>query len=405
METTNRISIWLAWLTVSLFYGYQTILKILPNIVMPEIMRRYHIDADIFGQFAGIYYITYAGMHLPVGDWLDKKGPKFVIPTCILIAVSGALPLLYSDSWVVACIGRALMGFGSCGAVLGLFKVVHLGFPEDKFTRMLGMGVTIGLLEAIYGSQSVAKLLTIYGYDLVIHYILYAGLALAVVSYFVMPKAKGVRSDKIDLKKDFAELWKKKKIFYIAIFAGLMVGPLEGFADAWGASFLQAVYAIDKEQAAFLPSLIFLGMAAGTTLISYIADKTRCYYAIIIIAAFSMAGLFLSMLFTKVDITLLHILLFIIGSLCAYQVLAVYKATTYVKENLIGLSTATVNMILMSFGYLFHTAIGRILQITWDGKTLGEVPVYSANSFIYGLSVIPIALILGGLGFIWIRKK
>jgi predicted MFS family arabinose efflux permease len=404
-NTTNRISIWLAWFTVSVFYAYQYILRILPNVLMPEIMKRFHIDADIFEQFTDIYYIAYIGMHLPIGTWLDRKGPKYVIPSCIFISVAGVLPLLYSDSWVMAYIAIALIGFGSCGAILGLFKVVHLGFPENKFSRMLGIGVAIGLLGASYGSQPVSELFAIYGYERVIRYIIYIGLALAVVSYFTMPQARGVRNDEIDFKKDFSALWKKKKIFLIGIFAGLMIGPLEGFADAWGTSFLETVYAFNKDQATFLSSLIFLGMCVGASIISYIANKTRCYYSVIILSAFFMAGAFLLILFTKVNMNLLILLLFVIGLFCAYQVLAVYKSITYVKEGLVGLATATVNMIFMSFGYFFHSIIGRILQATGGGKIVDGVPIYSANSFIYGVSVIPIALILGAFGFLWMRKK
>lgn len=405
-NNTSRVSVWIAWLLVSLFYAYQYVLRVLPNIVMPEVMQKFEINAEIFGQFAGIYYLTYAGAHLPIGAWLDHKGPKLVIPICIIIAAAGILPLLYSDSWIMACIGRALIGFGSSAAILGLFKVVHLGFEEGKFSRMLGIGVTIGLAGGIYGGRPVSDMLAKYGYKAVIEGIFIIGVILAAISFFVMPKAKGVRSSNVNFAQDFSKLWRTKKVFLIAIFSGLMISPLEGFGDAWGAAFLQAVYSMAKSEATFLTTLISIGMFIGATLIPYIADKTKTYYGIIIFSAFVMATAFIALLLPhKFSFTILQVAFFAIGLLSSYQILAVYKSTTYVKEGLIGITTATVNMIVMPFGYLFHSAIGMILTLTWDGKVVDGIRVYSASSFAYGIAIIPITLIIGGCGFIWLRSK
>ncbi len=88
--------------------------------------------------------------------------------------------------------------------------------------------------------------------------------------------------------------------------------------------------------------------------------------------------------------------LFIVGICCAYQILAIYKASTYVPENVVGLTTATANMIIMSFGYIFHSGIGYVIKVT--GK-------YGATSFNYGIATIPIALFIGSTGFIILSIK
>ena len=404
MEQTSRISVWLAWFLASLFYAYQYILRVLPNITMPEIMRRFDIDAEIFGQFAGIYYIAYAAMHIPLGTWLDRKGPKYVMPMCILLAALGTLPLIHSNSWIMACFGRAMIGIGSSGAILGLFKVVHLGFPEGWFSRVLGMGVTLGLLGAIYGSQPVSHLITVYGYNSVLEYVVYAGVILSALCLMVLPNAKDVSSDEVHIMRDLKKVAKQKKVFVIAILAGLMVGPLEGFADAWGTTFLATVYALNATMSSLLPSLLFLGMCVGATVISFIADKTKWYYGIIIFAAFFMAAAFVIILLSTFKITLFATLLFIVGVFCSYQILVIYKATTYVSEGLVGLTTSIVNMIIMVFGYVFHSAIGKILSYSGNGKIIDGARVYSADSYISAISIIPICLIVAGIGFIMIRR-
>jgi len=406
VDNSKRLGVWVSWLMVSLFYSYQYVLRVLPNIVMPDIMMRYNIDSDTFGQFAGIYYITYAAAHIPIGIWLDKKGPKYVIPACILMIILGTAPLIMSKSWYMLYIGRALIGFGSCAAILGMFKVIHLGFPENKFSRMLGISAFIGLMGAIYGSQPVATLIEIYTYNTVIKYIIYVGIVFAIVSFFIMPKARGANGAELNFKKDFKDIWKQKNIIYIGIFAGFMVGPLEGFSDAWGASFLQVVYSLDIKSASFLTSVIFIGMAFGSSVVAYVGDKTRAYYSVIIGCAVFMALIFILVILKMVEGTnLMTFLFFMIGIFSGYQVLTIYLSTTFVKENVVGLTTAIVNMIVMSFGYLFHSVIGKTLNLTWDGQLVEGVRVYSATSYMYSISVIPICLVIGGVGFLWIKSK
>src|SRR5579872_726953 len=125
-QKRSNITIWLMWSLVSFFYAYQYILRVLPNIMMADILEKFHIDAAVFGQYAGLYYIGYAGMHIPIGLWLDKYGPKWILPLCMGLTVIGLLPLLFAEHWIYPSIGRLLIGMGSSAAILGVFKIVRM---------------------------------------------------------------------------------------------------------------------------------------------------------------------------------------------------------------------------------------------------------------------------------------
>lgn len=174
-----------------------------------------------------------------------------------------------------------------------------------------------------------------------------------------------------------------------------MVGPLEGFADVWGTEFFKKVYTMDPTIAASLPSMTYFGMCCGPVL-SLIAEKTRSYLGTIIGAGIIMTAGFLWMLFGQIAPAIVGCLLFVVGVCCAYQIVAIYKASTYVPEDVSGLTTAVANMIIMIFGYVFHAAIGKVVSMTGG--------INSAHAFIYGISVIPCATFLGTLGFIVIAK-
>src|ERR1700674_3160592 len=95
--STSRSVAWVIWIIASVFYAYQYIISVMPNIMLDDIMQQFGISAATFGQFSGVYYIGYSLMHLPVGIMLDRFGPKKVMSGCILLTVAGLMPLLFAD--------------------------------------------------------------------------------------------------------------------------------------------------------------------------------------------------------------------------------------------------------------------------------------------------------------------
>ncbi len=400
MIFVSRFQAWTMWALASLFYAYQYVLRVLPNIMMPQIMDKFQIDACLFGQYSGFYYLGYAGMHLPLGLLLDRFGPRNIMVLSIGMTLLGLLPLLYTDVWIYPALGRGLMGMGSTGAILAVFKVIRIGFPEEKFTRLLGISVTIGLLGAIYGGRPIHYLLTLYGWETVIQVILMAGIVLGIATFLGIPKVTSSDGPHESVWEEIKGVITNGKLILVCVLGGFMVGPLEGFADVWGTEYLKKSYRLSDEMASFLPSLIYLGMCFGAPVLSYIADKTRTYYRVILTAGLVMLGGFLLMLSGRMPVSVLMGLFTIIGVMCAYQIPLIYKASTYVEEKSIGLATAGANMIIMTFGYFFHSTIGRSIDFFWSGVCEAGKPVYEPESFTYGLTVIPLGLLVGSLG-IW----
>jgi MFS family permease len=196
---------------------------------------------------------------------------------------------------------------------------------------------------------------------------------------------------------DIKEVLSNKRVIWSCIFAGLMVGPLEGFADVWGTAFLKQVYGFEGTIAASLPSMIYIGMCFGAPVLSYIAEKAGSYVATIIGAGIAMAAGFFLLLAWHLTPMAITVNFIIVGVCCAYQILAIYKASTYVREQVAGLTTAVANMIIMVFGYGFHAVIGGIIN------AMGGP--HASPALAYGVAAIPIALCLGTAGFVFLFTR
>lgn len=395
---------WFVWFLVSFFYFYQYIIRVLPNILMPEIMAKFHIEADIFGQFTGSYYLGYIAMHIPLGIMLDRFGLRKVLPISILVTMSGLLPLVYADTWIYPCIGRLIVGCGSSAAILGVFKIIRTLFPENRFSTMLGFSVAIGLVGAIYGGEPVNFLMKTFGWELIIKFMILGGVLFAILTYIFLPNTRADKSE-TGVWGDVKQIFTHPMYLSVCLLGGLMVGPLEGFADAWGTEFLKSVHGYTTDVASTLPSLVFFGMMFGSPVLSYLTARLNSYFETIILSAFTMAGAFFYLMYSSGNVSIFSAVLFVVGIFCSYQILVIYKASFYLPERLLGLTTACANMIIMAFGSFFHPTIGKIIQLSWDGQVKAGIPFYNAEVFVKGVMVIPICLIIAGVGFLILRLR
>jgi MFS family permease len=359
------------------------------------------MDTATVGQFSGVYYIGYSLLHLPIGVLLDRYGPRNVIPGCILLSIIGILPIICAEHWIWPILGRFVTGIGSSAAILGVFKIIRMAYPEKRFTGMLSFSVMIGLLGAIYGGMPVRYMCKILNhYQLVIAILALAGVLLAFLTYRIIPPM-GNRRDQEKQSSAFAgigSVLRNANVMIICLSAGLMVGPLEGFADIWGPKFLNQICHIEASKASFITSMVFIGMCFGAPVLNCIAERSKSYLGTIILS-----GLLMFMIFTLLATSLLctatalTIGLFLVGICSAYQILAIYKASTYVSENVAGITTAMANMIIMIFGYMLHGAIGAVIELF--GGIQDEL------AFRYGIAVIPLALLLGVIGFVTVAYE
>jgi predicted MFS family arabinose efflux permease len=265
---------------------------------------------------------------------------------------------------------------------------------------MLSISVSIGLIGAIYGGAPVRQLHVSFGYRPIVIGLVIIGLILAILCHVTIPAVEKCAEAPEGKANPFSILGKvlaNPKVMFLCLSAGLMVGPLEGFADVWGPKFLNRVHGISPARASFFSSLIFVGMCFGSPVLSFIAEKSRRYFGAIIVSGILMFAVFALVIGSSAISTHAIVIGFLLVGLCSsYQVLVIYEVSTFVEEKTVGLATALANMIIMLFGYAFHGTIGYTIRIC---SRFGE-----ELSMRCGIAVIPVALVLGCLGAHGVRR-
>lgn len=393
------IKVFSIWLCAAIFYAYQYILRVIPNVLKEPIYDVFHFSDVTFGQFASFWYLGYALSHIPVGIALDRYGTKIIFPLSAILCVLGVLPLLICDHWLMPIFGRFLLGIGSSGATLSMFKIIRIYFTNDQFTRVLSLTCIIGVLGAIFGSYPLYFLLKIYPWKAIVLTICTIGIVLALFSYKLLEPETRIKQDSIF--STLKILLQDKRLWAISLGAGFLAGPLEGFADAWSMESLTAIYGLSKDISSQATSIIFFGFVLGLMSISWLIDRVGATWAVIL------SGLMMSIAFSILILgilptNLINFILILIGMFSAYQVAAIYSAINLFDQKYTGLITAIFNMIMMIFGSFFHTVIGSCVYYLGQNKPdLEGICKYAPDVYQQGLIVIPVMLVMGVLLFMY----
>lgn len=390
---------WLMWLFPLAFFAFQFILRLFPGLVMTEFLEKYQISATDFGVFASLYYLGYAGLQIPMAVLLDKYGPRQIVAFSALLCGIAVWLMLLCDTWWVALLSRFLIGVGSIVGFLGTSKVISMWFAKEKYTRLVGLTFSVGLLGALYGGRPISILIEQMGWEAMLGILGSVALFLGFLNFSFVRNKNHREAPSTCLKDDLKKLLTHPSILILALTTFLMVGALEGFADVWGVPYLMAARGLSKVEAASIMSFIFVGMLFGGPILAYFAEKFKAHYHVISLCGILMALLMLLVLCfnSYLSSTMLILVMFVIGILCCYQVIVFALGAELVPHHLLSITVALLNCINMLGGSFFHTAIGRLMDLFEQGGVFQGIKTYSVETYTLTLLIIPTASLLGAL--------
>jgi len=399
-----------------LYYCYNYFLRVSPSVMQNELMQTFHITAYQFGNLAAFYYYAYTPMQVPAGMLFDKFGARMVFFFACLIAVVGLGIFITADNYAYAAIGRFMIGLGTAFSYIGTLKLASLWLPSNRFATAAGMTTAVGMTSAILSQNYLTTVVQLVGYKQALCSVLFLGIALSLVIFFTIRNRPTNPANPLStqqLPMDFSQLMKSLRFIFtnpqmwiIGSVSCLTYLPASVFLDLWGIPYLKTVHHLSPEQAAYVSSCAFVGwIIAGPTMGAF-SDKIKRRRTPLLFAGTAGATM-LCIIFYMPGLTAaeLSMAFFMLGFSCGAHPIcfAVGKENNPIQIS--GTAVAATNMLTMTGGALFQPLIGKLLD--WHAAGIlgpNGLPVYSAQDYIFALSVIPMGVASGVILCLFLKE-
>ena len=111
-----------------------------------DLMRDLSIGPEALGALTGAFFFGFAAMQIPCGFLFDHYGPRRTVFGMLILATAGGVIFTLATSWPMLLTGRVLLGAGFGAMLIGSMVVISRWFPPDRFSTLVAMVLSIGLV-------------------------------------------------------------------------------------------------------------------------------------------------------------------------------------------------------------------------------------------------------------------
>ena len=119
------------------------------GVIAPNLAQELLLTPAQIGLLSSMFFFLFAAIQIPLGMALDRFGPRICLSVGAAVTVLGCIAFASAASTQGLIAGRALMGLGAAGALVGALTVYARRFPAHRFATLTGLQVGVGTVGAL----------------------------------------------------------------------------------------------------------------------------------------------------------------------------------------------------------------------------------------------------------------
>ncbi len=157
-------------------------------VISRDLARDFDLSSADLGFLTATYMLAFAAFQLPLGVLLDRYGPRRVLTALMCVAGTGALVFSLAHDFVMLSLGRALIGLGVSGCLMGAIKAFTLWFPLSRLATLNGLYLAIGGLGGLSATAPAEAFLGPFGWRALFTVLAAASVSAAALIFFLVPE-------------------------------------------------------------------------------------------------------------------------------------------------------------------------------------------------------------------------
>lgn len=232
----------------------------IPGTIFNQLQLEFSFTANQVATLGTIVLSIYGTLQFFIGPFMDFFGTNRIFITGGFLVCVGSLLFSISHSITLLYFSRALVGFGSSVAYLGIVKKTDELFGPDFFPVMLGVALFLGYSGGLFATLPFERLVAAFGWRNTIFWMTIVLLFVMVIMLLTFVKHKQLkpRSNLVSLK-DIKTALVNRKSYPLVMVASINFTIYFLFQSIIGKKLLQDVCGISSKTAASFTFVMMIG--------------------------------------------------------------------------------------------------------------------------------------------------
>lgn len=158
-----RAAVWV-FLAFALAYFLAALVRAITATLSPTLSTELALSASDLGLLAAGYFFGFALLQLPLGNWLDRHGPRRVIVAFLTMAVLGCVAFALATSFTGLLAARVLTGMGVSACLMAPLTGFRRWLSPPALLRVNAWMLMTGSLGMVAATLPVQWLLPLTGW-------------------------------------------------------------------------------------------------------------------------------------------------------------------------------------------------------------------------------------------------
>ena len=347
-------------------------------VISRDLARDFSLSPEALGFLTGTYLLAFAAFQLPLGVLLDRYGPRRVVAGLMCIAATGALVFGLAQDFVTLSVGRALIGLGVSGGLMGAIKAFSLWFPLSRMATLNGLYLAIGGLGGLSATAPVEALLGPLGWRALFYGLAAASVFAAALIFFLVPE-KPLPGQGQTLRAQiaaFGTIFASVPFWRIAMPLVVCHAGYQALQGLWLAPWLYDMAGLGRGAVAQLLLVTALAYTFGSVFFGVSSDRlARAGISRMTVYKLGLAlSLAMFALLAAGVTTGLGVILAVYGFTAISAALAYALFTPLFPPEMTGRVNTASNVLMFGVSFAFQWGIGAILRLypVTDGRYAAE---------------------------------
>jgi len=335
-------------------------------VISKDLAREFALSPAELGLLTATYLLAFAAFQLPLGVLLDRFGPRRVLASLYTVAGAGALVFGLAQDFTTLSIGRALIGLGVSGGLMGAIKAFTLWFPLSRLATLNGLYLAVGGIGGLSATAPVEALLGPLGWRALFYCVAALSIIAAALIFFVVPeKPLPGRGDSLGAQiRRFREVFASLSFWRIALPLVACHATYQAMQGLWLAPWLYDVAGQARPAVANYLFATALAYAVGSVFFGVTSDSlARLGVSRMTVYKLGLSLSFLMFVLLAAGVTQsLAAILAVYGFTAISAALAYALLTPLFPPDMTGRVNTASNVLMFSFSFLFQWGIGAALR-------------------------------------------